>query len=155
MFTIDYGSSKDIKHWMSLVKKVRSSFPGLETEEALDEHRLTVLDFMDRQEAICVKENSAIVGVLLFSKEKNILCFLAVDPMYRRQHIAEKMFLFVLPQMNADNPIIVTTYRAGVPEGIAARAFYQKLGFTPGQMTVEFGSEVQEFVMDMKKRQTY
>lgn len=52
MIAIDSGSSKDIDSWMHLVQKVSSSFSGLETEDALAEHRQTVLDFMDRQEAI-------------------------------------------------------------------------------------------------------
>lgn len=155
MISIDYGSSKDVDSWMRLVRTVSSSFPGLETEEALSEHRQTVLDFMDRQEAICTKQDGEIVGVLLFSRENNMLCFLAVDPAYRRQHIAEKMFRFILPQMNGDKPVTVTTYREGVPEGIAARAFYQKLGLVPGKLTVEFGSEVQKFVLDIEKWQTY
>lgn len=43
----------------------------------------------------------------------------------------------------------------GVPEGCAARAFYQKLGFAPGRTVVEFGVEVQEFVMDVKQWQAY
>ncbi len=146
MISVDYGSSKDVDSWMRLVRTVSSGFPGLETQEALTEHCRAVLDFMSRQEAICAKQDGEIVGVLLFSRENNILCFLAVDPVCRRQHIAEKMFEFMLPQMNADKAITVTTYREGIPEGIAARAFYQKLGFVPGKLTVEFESEVQEFV---------
>lgn len=149
--SIDYGSSKDVDSWMHLVQSVSSSFPGLETEEALAEHRQTVLDFISRQEAICAKQDVEIVGVLLFSRENNMLCFLAVDPICRRQHIAEKMFKFMLPHMRADKPITVTIYREGIPEGIAARAFYQKLGFIPGKLTVEFGSEVQEFTLFGKR----
>ena len=53
--------------------------------------------------------------------------------------------------MTPGKKIIVTTYREGVQEGAAARAFYQKLGFIPGRMTVEFGSEVQEFVMEVAR----
>lgn len=138
---------------MSLVKKVRSNFPGLETERSLTEHRETVGRSIARQEAICAKENGETVGVLLFSKEDNILCFLAVDPNHRRQHIAEKMFRSMLPHMSANKPITVTTYCEGSAEGVAARAFYQKFGFVPGRMTVKFGSEVQEFVMDAKEWQ--
>lgn len=41
----------------------------------------------------------------------------------------------------------MTTYREGVPEGIAARAFYRRLGFAEGRLTEEFGSPVQEFVL--------
>lgn len=148
MISVDYGHPEDIDHWMRLVQAVSHSFPGLETDGALTEHRNTALDFISRREAICAKENGRTVGVLLFSKEHNMLCFLAVDPAYRRQHIAERMFRFMLPQMNTEKPITLTTYREGVPEGIAARAFYQKLGFAAGKMTVEFGTPVQEFVLD-------
>ena len=144
----------DIDCWMRLVSKVKDSFPGLETKQALDEHRDTVLGFIRKESAICARIEDKIVGALLFSKENNMFCFLAVDPAYRRQHIAEKMFRFILPHMSAGKTITVTTYRDGVAEGVAARALYQKLGFVPGKMTVEFGSEVQEFVMDVKQWQT-
>ncbi len=148
MISVEYGSTKDINQWMCLVRMVKNSFPGLETEEALSEHRKTVTAFMGSQEAICAKENGAIVGILLFSKENNELCFLAVDPAFRRQHIADSMFSFMLPQMDKDRPITVTTYREDAAEGAAARAFYQGLGFVPNRMTEEFGSEVQEFVLN-------
>lgn len=107
---------------MNLVSKVKDSFPGLETKAALDGHRDTVLDFIRKESAICAKIEDKIVGDLLFSKENNILCFLAVDPAYCRRHIAEQMFRFVLPLMTPGKEIIVMTYREGVSEGVAARA---------------------------------
>lgn len=61
MIQIVYGIQADIHGWMQLVQKVSNSFPGLETEKALTEHRQTVLDFMSRQEAICAKDNGKIV----------------------------------------------------------------------------------------------
>lgn len=136
---------------MTFIQTVSGSFPGLETKEALAEHRQTVLDFMNKQEAVCAKEDATIVGVLLFSKESNAICFLAVDPAFRRQHIAEKLFRLALSQMPPGKEITVTTYREGVPESAAARAFYQKLGFVPGRMTVEFGSKVQEFILEPRQ----
>lgn len=152
---IMFGKECDIEGWMSFVYSVKENFPGLETKEALEEHKNTVLDFMHKESAICAKNKGKTVGTLLFSKENNILCFLAVDSEYRRQHIAEKMFRFMLPHMSTGKPITVTTYREGISEGVAARAFYQKLGFVPGKMTVEFGSKVQEFVMEVKQWQTF
>ena len=145
--SIGFGTKQDIENWMCLVSKVSSSFPGLENEEALEEHKRTVLEFMHRQEAVCAKTDKRIIGVLLFSRERNELCFLAVDPASRRRHIGEAMIQFMLALMNPNKDITVTTYRDGVPEGIAARAFYQKLGFQPGRLTEEFGSVVQEFVL--------
>lgn len=144
---IGFGRECDIDNWMQLVDKVKENFPGLETKEALDEHRNTVLDFMSKQGAICAKDKDKIVGILLFAKEENMLCFLAVDGEYRRQHIAEEMVSYMLTFMDAKKEVVVTTYREGVPEGAAARAFYKRLGFMEGRLTEEFGSPVQEFVL--------
>ena len=145
--TIGLGAKQDIDSWMNLVEKVKDSFPGLETEEALQEHKKTVLDFMERSSAICAKDQGEVVGTLLFSSENNTLCFLAVDSKYRRQHIAEKMVSYMLTKMDHQRDISVTTYRDGVPEGTAARAFYKRMGFNEGKLTEEFGSPVQEFVL--------
>ena len=144
---IQLGTEQDIDHWMNLVEKVRDSFPGLETEEALNEHRNIVLDFMNRNSAICAKEKGKIVGILLFSNENRELCFLAVAAEYRRRHIAEKMLSYMFTKLDSSKDIFVTTYRDGVPEGIAARAFYKRMGFVEGKLTEEFGSPVQEFVL--------
>lgn len=76
-----------------------------------------------------------------------MLCFLAVDENYRRQRIAEKMVTCMLSLMNEKRDVVVTTYREGVPEGIAARAFYKRLGFVEGKLTEEFGSPVQELIL--------
>ncbi len=147
---IELATKQDIDHWMDLVYKVKDSFPGLETDEALDEHRNTVLEFIDKSCAICAKADNKIVGTLLFSKESGTLCFLAVDAEYRRQHIAEKMFSYMVTFMDAEKDITVTTYRADVPKGLPARRFYKRMGFTEGKLKEEFGSPVQEFVLKCK-----
>ncbi|MDO5389711.1 MAG: GNAT family N-acetyltransferase [Eubacteriales bacterium] len=105
------------------------------------------MSFIYKESAICARIEDRIVGVLLFSKENNMLCFLAVDPIYRRQHIAEKMLTYMLSLSDSKKDVVVTTYRESAPEGIAARAFYKHLGFVEGKLTEEFGSPVQEFVL--------
>ena len=57
------------------------------------------------------------------------------------------MVSYMLTFMNSHKEIAVTTYRDGVPEGVAARAFYKRLGFVEGKLTEEFGSLVQEFIL--------
>lgn len=132
---------------MKLVTKLRDIFPGLEAEQALLEHRNTVLTFIRKDSAICAVRGGTLVGALLFSKEESQLCFLAVDPDCRRQHIGENMVSSMLTFLPPHQDVTVTTYRAGVPEGIAARAFYKHLGFVEGALTEEFGSPVQKFVL--------
>ena len=144
---VELGKACDIDNWMRLVDQVKDSFPGLETREALEEHRRTVLEVMGRDAAVCTKIDGRIVGTLLFSRDDHMLCFLAVDEVCRRQHIAENMVSYMLTLMEAGEDIVVTTYREGAPEGVAARAFYKRLGFVEGRLTEEFGSPVREFVL--------
>ena len=153
---IRLAQPQDLAGWMELVEKVRFSFPGLETPEALEVHRQTVRAFMRRGWAVCAVERQRIAGVLLFSAEDNTLCFLAVDPAFRRRHAAADMVACGLAHMDPRRAVTVTTYQEGDPAGTAARAFYKSLGFTEGKLTEEFGSPVQEFVLDaaQMRRQT-
>lgn len=144
---IRFGKTSDIDSWMSLVDQVKDSFPGLETEEAIEEHRKTVLEFINNRSAICAVSEGKITGVLLFSREENMICFLAVSGDSRRQHIAEKMVSYMLTQLDKKKDVVVSTYCEGVPEGIPARAFYKRMGFTQGEITEEFGSPVQVFTL--------
>ena len=50
-----FGESSCINSWMQLVRKVSWNFPGLETEACIDEHEQTVLKFMNKKQALCVK----------------------------------------------------------------------------------------------------
>ena len=46
MYTVVEGMEQDIGSWMELVRVVQWNFPGLDTEEAIEEHKNTVLKFM-------------------------------------------------------------------------------------------------------------
>lgn len=144
---IRLAQAQDIDAWMELVEHVKNHFPGLESHEALDAHKTTVLNFMENTSAICAIEANHVVGTLLFSREDGMLCFLAVHPAHRRQHIAQKMISFMLTQMDTHKDITVSTYREGDPNGIAARALYKSLGFSAGKLTEAFGYPVQKFVL--------
>ncbi|WP_125114900.1 GNAT family N-acetyltransferase [Agathobaculum sp. Marseille-P7918] len=147
---IRLAQAQDIDAWMTLVEQVRDVFPGLETTEAIAEHRVTVLHFIAQSSAICAIDADRIVGILLFSKETGELCFLAVDPACRRQHVAQQLVTHMLTQLDADQGITVTTYREDDPDGQAARAFYKHLGFTEGRLTEAFGHPVQELILKRK-----
>ena len=144
---IAHGTAADIDSWMKLVRRMRGLFPGLGTEQALSEHRKTVLEFIESKGAVCAKDGDQIVGVLLFSPSDNILCYLAVDDRYQRRYIAQNLIRYMLPFTSPEKDITVTTYREDDLNGTAARAFYQHLGFEPGALTEEFGSRVQVFTL--------
>lgn len=144
---VEYGAMEDMESWMELVNGVRQSFPGLETQAALDDHRQTVLRFMCEHRALCVKNEGKVVGVLLFSKTHNSICCLAVAPAYRRKGIARALLQQALAELDRSRDITVTTFRENDERGTAPRALYKSFGFAGGKLLVEFGYPVQEFVL--------
>ena len=134
-----FGKKEDIRAWMDLVRLVRDEFPGLETEEAIADHELTVLRFMDKMQAICVKNDEKIVGVLLFSRNRNMICFLAVANDNRRMGVASVLMEKALDELDRYRDITVSTFREEDPKGTAPRALYKKYGFVEDELTVEFG----------------
>ena len=107
-----YGVPEDIENWMSLVTQVRWNFPGLETQEKLNEHRATVLKFMGKRQAICIKDENEIAGVMLFSRGHNMICCLAVSPEYRRRGVASILMDEALTNLDRTKEISVSTFRA-------------------------------------------
>ena len=141
-----YGEPADIERWMALVTKVRANFPGLETAEALEDHKNTVLRFMNRREAVCMKDGEDIAGVLLFSSKHSMICCLAVDPAYRRRGAASAMLTEALNTLGSRD-VSVTTFREGDPIAAAPRALYRKFGFEPDEWVVELGYPCQKFIL--------
>lgn len=142
-----FGEDTDIESWMQLIRKVSWNFPGLETEESINEHKQTVLKFMDKKQALCVKNGETVVGVLLFSRSRNMICCLAVEPEQRKHGIASKMLGKALGELDRSREITVSTFRENDDKGIAPRALYKKFGFREGEMTEEFGYPNQVFIL--------
>lgn len=147
-----FGKEDDIELWLSLVREVRNNFPGLETEAAIEEHKRTVLEFMNERRALCVKSGEEIAGVLLFSKTHNMICCLAVSPAHRRNGIASALISKALDELDRTRDITVTTFRDNDPRSAAPRALYKKFGFTEGGLVVEFGCPSQVFVLSGDKK---
>ena len=143
---IRFGRLDDLPSWMALVRRVAWNFPGLETEEALQEHVAKVAKFIGKGNAICAVRGDEVVGVLLFSRRLNMLCCMAVAPQARRQGVAQGMFNLMLTIADRSREITVTTFREKDPKGDAPRAFYQKNGFVPAELVVENDYPCQVFV---------
>lgn len=143
----EYGALKDIDSWMGLVEEVRWNFPGLETKAGLDEHRATVLEFMGKKQAVCVKEGKKIAGVMLFSRGHNMICCLAVSPAYRRRGVASVLMDEALRNLDRTREITVSTFRADDEKGTAPRAFYRKYGFEEDALIEEMGYPSQRYIL--------
>lgn len=147
MYTVIEGKEQDIDSWMELVSSVRWNFPGLESEKGMEDHRNTVLKFIEQRRAICVKEDKRIVGVLLFSYKYNMICCLAVDTNYRNRGIGSKLLEYALCRLDRTRIITVATFREEDEKGVAPRALYKKYGFIPGELTKEQGYPTQRFML--------
>ena len=144
---IFYAAPEDIGNWMKLVERIRDNFPGLETQERLDEYETTVLKFMSRRQAICMRSGDEIAGVMLFSQSRNMICFLGVSPDYRRRGVATALMDEALRNLDRAGKISVTTFRADDEKGVASRALYRKYGFTEDALLEEMGYPVQRFIL--------
>ena len=142
-----YGIPEDIEKWMSLVTQVRWNFPGLETQEKLNAHRATVLKFMGMRQAICVKEENEISGIMLFSRRHNTICCLAVAPKHRHLGVATMLMDEALANLDRTKEISVSTFRANDEKGPAPRALYKKYGFVADELIEEFDYPNQKFVL--------
>ncbi len=138
------GIPADIDSWMDLVSAAAGDFPGMD----LEEHRQTVLEFMHRGEAICVKEQDTIAGVMLFSGKHGMICCLAVAQNFRQKGAGSMLMQEALSKLDRTRPITVTTFRQDDPKGPAARALYQKFGFEPGRLLMEDHYPLQQFILN-------
>lgn len=142
-----FGKPSDIEQWMELVRRVSWNFPGLETEESIEEHSQTVLRFMSEKQALCIKCSCEIAGVILFSRNQNMICCLAVAPEYRQQGVGSLLLEKALNELDRSKNISVSTFRENDEKGIAPRALYKKFGFKEAELIEEFGYPNQEFVL--------
>jgi ribosomal protein S18 acetylase RimI-like enzyme len=142
-YSIDFARTDDIDQWMQLVELVKADFPGLDIES----YRQTLIKNINRQTAICARQDGGIVGILLFSYRQSSLSCMAVHPRARRQGVASAMIEKMLALLPQDADICVTTFRAGDEKGIAPRLLYKKFGFTEGELLEEFNYPLQRFVL--------
>ena len=144
---VQFGTPADIREWMKLIEEISPQFPGLQTPAETDDHRQTVLRFMGKQQALCVKDGDTVAGVLLISRKRNMLCCLAVSPRYRRRGIASMLIEEALRQLDRTKDITVSTFREDDEKGTAPRALYKKFGFVEDELTVELGYPNQKFIL--------
>ncbi len=129
--------------WIALVEQVRDSFPGLDTPEALEEHRQIVAQQLAKGEALCISVEQKVAAALIFSRAHNEICFLAVHPELRQLGLGKKLLQAGLAQLDSGRDITVTTFRETDEKGAAALALYRSCGFQPGALTEAFGASCQ------------
>lgn len=149
---VQLGRNQDVDAWMKLVEEISWNFPGLETKEGLNEYRETLLRFIGKDQALCVRNDTEVMGVMLFSRGRNMICCLGVSPKYRRYGIASILLNTALEQLDREKEITVSTFREEDEKGVAPRALYKKFGFVEDELIEEFGYPNQKFVLYPKQK---
>ena len=144
---VSYATMDNLYSWMVLIDLVKWNFPGLETEEQINDYRETVIKNIKRKSAVCTLDGDTVIGLLLFSTKRNMLCHLAVHPDYRQQKIASRMIAVMLENLDRNRDIIVTTFREDDEKGVAPRALYKKLGFEEDELCYDQGYPEQKFIL--------
>ena len=141
-----FGEKNDFKAWVELVKLVSGNFPGLD----LECYKNILIEKMEKNETIVVKENEKVVGALVFSYTEQEISFLAVHPEYRNKGIGLELVKKVISLFSIGTKLIVITYRAGDEKGRNARKLYKKAGFSEGNLITVFDYPCQEFIYIIK-----
>jgi len=141
-----FGEKNDFKSWVELVKLVSGNFPGLD----LECYKNILIEKMEKNETIVVKENEKVVGALVFSYTEQEISFLAVHPECRNKGIGLKLIKKVISLFPIGTKLVVITYRAGDEKGRNARKLYKKAGFSEGNLITVFDYPCQEFIYIIK-----
>ena len=146
-YVLQFAEIDDFALWIDFASIVRHEFRPLESDEDFEKYKQTVIKNINRKSAICVKYESSIVGVLIFSFNQNCLGCMAVHPKHRKQGIASEMIKKMLSVLPPDKNVWVNTYREEDDRGSAPRALYKKFGFVEDELSMEFGYPHQKFIL--------
>lgn len=142
-----YATELDLDSWMEMITLIKDNFPGLDTTEQLNGYKQTVIKNINRQTALCIRENNKVVAILIFSYKAKSLSCMAVDPDFRRAGLASKLVEKMISLFPKDQNISVSTFRENDAKGDAPRRLYKKFGFVEEGLIVEFDYPHQKFIL--------
>ncbi len=135
---------QDVAAWLDLAAEVEPLFGPMVTDPLF---RQALYRNIGRGSAFCVREGdglpgTSLLGGLLFSSHppEYRIGWLAVRKDSRRRGVGRQLAEHVLSLVQPPAEVSVVTFVATEPEGMAARSFYESLGFSPAEMTF-FGPE--------------
>lgn len=149
---IEFANFDDLPSWMDLMDSIKGNFSGLHTQDLLLTYREVVIKNINRKTAICAKDKSKVVGVLLFSKNQNMLCCMGVHSDYRRLGIADCLIEKRLDNLPSNRDVVVTTFRKEDKKGVVPRSLYIKKGFIEDELCYEFDYPHQKFILKRENK---
>lgn len=144
---ITYAEQTDIPAWKDFVTLVIDGFPCLDETE----HLRQVKQYIQRRQALIIRDGAVITGAAAFSEQTGSIDFLAVHPQYRRCGIANSLLAFLTSSLFPGREISVTTFRAGDKADTGQREAYRRLGFVEGELLTEYGYPTQRLTLPPRR----
>lgn len=147
MQEISYAALADIPDWMNFINLVIGGFPGLDERSHLEQ----VKQYIQRRQALIMRDGSTIIGAVAFSYQAGSIDFLATHPQYRHYGVARAFLDFMISNLFVDREISITTFREGDKADTGQREEYRRLGFAESGLLTEFGYPTQRFILPPKQ----
>lgn len=144
---ITYATLDDIPDWMDFITLVIDGFPCLDKSSHLEQ----VKQYINRRQALIMRDGATIVGAAAFSCQTGSINFLAVHPQYRRYGITKAFLDFMIQNLFMGREISITTFREGDKADTGQREEYKRLGFAESELLIEFGYPTQRLILTPKK----
>lgn len=144
---ITYATLDDIPDWMDFITLVIDGFPCLDKSSHLEQ----VKQYIERHQALIMRDGATIVGAAAFSYQTGSIDFLAVHPQYRRYGITKAFLDFMIQNLFMGREISITTFREGDKADTGQREEYKRLGFAESELLIEFGYPTQRLILTPKK----
>lgn len=144
---IAYAASEDIPDWMDFLSLVVDGFPRLDPAEHLEQ----VKGYVQRRQALILRDGGTIIGAAAFSPQTGSVDFLAAHPQYRHCGVERAFLDFLLSGPLAGREVSITTFRQGDKADTGQRETYRRLGFAESELLTEFGYPTQRLILASKQ----
>lgn len=127
---VELATYKIIPAWIELAREVEPLFEGSMAED--DGFHKFMKRRIKRSEALMICDEShsdELMGLIAFSRNNNVIAWLAVFEKHRRKGIGSELLEHALKDLDGMKEISVTTFREDSKEGLPARQLFQKYGF--------------------------
>ena len=147
MQEISYAALADLPDWMNFITLVIDGFPCLDESSHLEQ----VKQYIQRRQALIMRDGAAIIGAAAFSCQTGSIDFLAVHPQYRHYGVAKAFLDFMMRNLFIGREISITTFREGDKADPGQREEYKRLGFSESELLTEFGYPTQRLILPPKQ----
>ena len=138
---IRWATPEDLPAWYALATEVSEIFQHPADMGAELKSKSSGMGAAGRYEMLTAVDyiSGSNMGFICFSRAENSVTWFAVSEKYRGKGAGGRLLKTALRQLDTNKDITVNTFPADYPQGTAARALYQKYGFSEEKPIVHDG----------------